>query len=142
MAAPSSPSPARDEQGRRHRRQADPERRTHPGSIDNGPLFHQPAYKGGSPDAQFLTFHEANPHVYRELVKMARQLKAQGHRSYSIKGLYEALRFKWSLRTHGDVVKLNNNNTSRYARLIMAQEPDLKGFFQTREMPSREGGDA
>jgi len=28
--------------------------------------------------------------------------------------------------------KLNNNYTSRYARLIMEQEPDLEGFFVTR----------
>ncbi|MEM1055157.1 MAG: hypothetical protein AAGI52_06495 [Bacteroidota bacterium] len=96
-----------------------------------------PAYKGG-PDAQFLAFHETNPHVYRELVGMARRLKGEGHRQYSIKGLYEALRFKWSLQTRGEPVKLNNNHTSRYARLIMAMEPDLKGFFATREMSSRE----
>ena len=133
-----TPSQARDDRGRRHRREADPSRPTHPGRLDQGPLFAQPAYKGGSPDAQFLTFHEANPHVYRELVAMARRLRDQGHAHYSIKGLYEALRYAWSLRTRGDVVKLNNNHTSRYARLIMAQEPDLKGFFQTREMASRE----
>ena len=133
-----TPSQARDDRGRRHRREADPSRPTHPGRLDQGPLFAQPAYKGGSPDAQFLTFHEENPHVYRALVKRARALREAGHRSYSIKGLYEALRFEWSLRTKGEPVKLNNNYTSRYARLIMAQEPDLRGFFQTREMPSRE----
>ena len=133
----ATPSPARDDRGQRHRRQADPERRTHPGTRDHGPLFAQPAYKGGSPDAQFLTFHEANPHVYRELVRLARELRDAGHRHYSIKGLYEVLRHRWSLRTRGEVVKLNNNYTSRYARLIMAQEPDLKRFFSTREMASR-----
>lgn len=127
--------PGRDDNGERIRRQADP---ASPRPADPGPLFAQPAYKGGSPDAQFLTFHEANPHVYHALVAMARQLKAQGHQSYSIKGLYEALRYKWSLQTRGESVKLNNNYTSRYARLIMAMERDLKGFFQTREMSSRE----
>lgn len=132
-----STTPGRDERGERIRRQADPAGPRH-AEHDNGPLFAVPAYKGGSPDAQFLTFHEANPHVYRALVAMARQLKAEGHRQYSIKGLYEALRFKWSLRTRGEPVKLNNNHTSRYARLIMAMEPDLRGFFSTREMSSRE----
>ena len=29
--------------------------------------------------------------------------------------------------------KLNNNFTAHYARLLMAQEPDLEGFFETRE---------
>ena len=133
-------SPARDDHGRRNRRQADPapRRSTHPGtSPDLGPLFNVPAYRGGSPDARFLTFHEENPHVYRALVGKARELRAAGHRHYSIKGLYEALRFEYSLRTKGEPVKLNNNYTAHYSRLIMAMEPDLKGFFSTREMPSR-----
>ena len=139
----ATPSPARDDQGRRNRREADPapRRSTHPGTRpDLGPLFAIPAYRGGSPDALFLTFHEENPHLYRELVKLARELKAAGHRRYSIKGLYETLRYRWSLRTKGEPVKLNNNYTAHYARLIMAQERDLEGFFSTREMPTRAGG--
>ena len=132
---------ARDEQGRRYRREADPSPRVRRPQAADGPLFNVPAYKGGSPDARFLTFHEANPHVYRELVAMARELRAAGHRHYSIKGLYEALRHKWSLRTRGEPVKLNNNYTAHYSRLIMAQERDLRGFFSTREMPTRAGAD-
>ena len=33
----------------------------------------------------------------------------------------------------GKDFKLNNNYVSRYARLIMAQEADLEGVFETRE---------
>ena len=136
----STPHPARDEHGRRHRREADAQaqRPPRPAAADDlGPLFRQPAYQGGSPDARFLTFHEANPHVYRELVRLAREVRASGHRTYSIAGLYEVLRHRWSLRTAGEPVKLNNNYRSHYARLIMAMEPDLRGFFQTRAMPTR-----
>jgi len=32
--------------------------------------------------------------------------------------------------------KLNNNYTSRYARLVMDECPDLDGFFNTRELQS------
>jgi len=81
----------------------------------------------------FDDFHRQNPAVYDELVRLTRQLKARGIRRYSIKGVYEVLRFNVKLRTTGDDYKLNNNYTASYARLIMEQEPDLDGFFDTRE---------
>ena len=33
--------------------------------------------------------------------------------------------------------KLNDHYTSRYARLIMEREPDLRGIFRTRKLMSR-----
>ena len=36
-------------------------------------------------------FHNANPDVYRELCKLARELKSGGRRRYGMKGLFEVL---------------------------------------------------
>lgn len=36
-----------------------------------------------------------------------------------------------------DLYRCNNDYTSRYARLVMRQEPALKGFFLTRELKSK-----
>lgn len=85
---------------------------------------------------RFRRFHSANPEVYRNLVNLARQLKRSGRDSYGIVGLYEVLRYDASLKTDGKPFKLSNDYRSRYARLIMAQEPDLEGFFKTRELSS------
>jgi len=84
-------------------------------------------------DAQFEEFHKNNPDVYRELVRLARMMKARGHKRIGIKMLWEVLRWERAMKTTDQTEwKLNNNYTSRYARLIMENEPDLKGFFVTR----------
>lgn len=87
--------------------------------------------------AGFLAFHEANPRVYEELVKLARQAKAKGRAKIGIGMLWEVLRWHFWLETKGDEeFKLNNNYRSRYARLIMGLEADLVGVFETRELRS------
>lgn len=82
---------------------------------------------------RFEAFHQANPHVYEQLVELALGLKRRGHRRYSIAGLFEVLRYNHALRTHGDDFKLNNNYRALYSRLIMRKEPRLHGFFETRK---------
>ena len=80
---------------------------------------------------RFEAFHAANPHVYRCLREKALELRRQGITRWGIKGLWEVVR--WSrARTTGDFRKLNNNFPAFYARLLMRQEPELAGFFETR----------
>lgn len=79
---------------------------------------------------RFEMFHAQNPHVYKLLVDLARQVKARGFTKYSINSLFERARWHYMFETTGDVFKLNNNYRSRYTRL-MQQEPDLAGMFAT-----------
>lgn len=83
--------------------------------------------------AKFLNFHYANPHVYNRLRALALEMKRQGIDKYSMKGLFEVLRWEHALKTTGDVFKLNNNYTSLYARGLMQNEPQLEGFFALRK---------
>tara|TARA_R110000824_G_scaffold385724_1_gene580025 strand:- start:759 stop:1130 length:372 start_codon:yes stop_codon:yes gene_type:complete len=83
-------------------------------------------------DATAWVFHRNNPNVSLELRRLALGLVDAGHRHYSIKGLFEVLRFNAALRTTGKPYKLNNNLTPFYARLLMNCEPMLAGFFHTR----------
>lgn len=95
--------------------------------------------KGGESrlDREFREFHDANPHIYHQLVRLARAWKAKGFTSVGMKMLWEVLRYHEGLRTRGDPsFKLNNNYTSRYARFIMEWESDLAGFFETRALTS------
>lgn len=86
---------------------------------------------------RFRAFDRANPEVYRELVKLARTLKRRGYDRYSIKGLFEVVRFNRNVQTNGDGgFKINNDFSALYARKIMRECPDLDGFFETRERRS------
>lgn len=84
---------------------------------------------------EFEAFHWRHPAVYSGLVRLARLGLARGHRKLGIGQLYEVLRWEWMIEGLPDGLegfKLNNNYRSRYARLIMAQEPGLGGVFDTR----------
>lgn len=87
-------------------------------------------------DQHFRDFHDDNPQVYTELVTMARQMKARGYTCIGVELLVAAYRWNRMLRTEADAYnfKINNNFTSRYARLIMDQEEDLAGFFKIRTL--------
>ena len=85
-------------------------------------------------DADWVTFHQANPHVYAELVRLARGANIRGQK-LGIGCLWETLRYSLSVDST-DPVKLNNSYRSRYSRLIMANEPDLAGYFDTRTLRS------
>ncbi len=87
-------------------------------------------------EARFHNFHHDNPHVYVELVRLARQARARGHLKIGIKMLWEVMRWNFKMQTTDTTsdFKLSNDYHSRYARLIMKQEKDLDGLFELREL--------
>ena len=87
--------------------------------------------RGHTIDGAFRLFHAANPHVYRLLKQLALQMRTSGRERYGIGGLFERLRWEYAIKTSGEF-KLNNNYRALYARKLMAEEPKLAGFFQTR----------
>jgi hypothetical protein len=82
---------------------------------------------------RFDAFHAANPDVYAELVRLARDARSAGRQRVGMKELWEVARWHLRLRTTGDEYRLNNDYTSCFARLIQDQEPDLAGLFETRK---------
>lgn len=110
-----------------------------PPVIEQGDLFAGPAVvvqPGPKPtlEERFQAFHTSNPDVYRRLTVMARDLLARGRSGVGIGMLWETLRYEQAMTTTGEPYKLNNSYRSRYSRTIMEQEPDLRGFFTTREL--------
>lgn len=98
---------------------------------DDGQLMFQ---EEDSIQTRFETFHRRNPAVYDGLVRLARKA---GRSRLGMKQLFEVLRWEWMLDGLPDEhehFKLNNNYTSRYARLIMENELDLAGVFETRKL--------
>lgn len=86
---------------------------------------------------RFEQFHRDNPRVYQTLIRLTREAKALGHDRVGMKMLFEVTRWELSIKVKSDDEwKLNNSFTSRYARLVAAQEPDLRDMFDTRELRS------
>lgn len=89
--------------------------------------------------SKFLDYHQRNPEVYQWLVQFSHDMKNAGYKSYGMKSIIERVRWHIDLNRpnndhEGDkMLKINNNHAPFYARLIMDNEPDLKGFFEIRE---------
>lgn len=88
---------------------------------------------------RFEAFHKLNPQVYTALRALALEMVRNGVRQYGIKGLTELLRWQFAIQTKGEAFKICNSYTSRYARLLMKQEPELAGFFELRELREADG---
>jgi hypothetical protein len=85
-------------------------------------------------EERFRRFDENNPALYLRLRAMAIELARSGRRRYSVKTLWEVLRWRNDLiRDPRERWKLNNSYTAFYSRELMAREPELAGFFETRE---------
>ena len=84
-------------------------------------------------EQNFIKFHAKNPWVYDKLRSMALQLRRSGRKSSGIAMLFEVLRYEYALTTNSDDgLKLNNNYSALYARLLAQQEPELQDFFHMR----------
>lgn len=81
----------------------------------------------------FEVFHNRHPWVYEKLRDMALELKRSGVKQYGISGLYEKLRYDYSVQARDiEGFKLNNNFSALYARMLAQQEPELRYFFKFR----------
>lgn len=91
--------------------------------------------RGMTIQEQFEDYHAAHPELYLELVRLALDVKGRGRKKYGLKAIAEVAR--WNLGYHkedDEEYAINNNYVSRYARLIMENEPELKGFFELRKL--------
>ncbi len=98
-------------------------------------MTHMPSLFDKTIDARFAEFHASNPQVYFTLVSLARQAKAVGKTRIGMKALWETMRWNlWLSTTHADEPKFDNSLTSRYARLIVANEPDIAPMIELRRL--------
>lgn len=82
----------------------------------------------------FEKFRDENPDVEDRLVSLLEEYAAEGATYVSIKHLWEIMRRARWLSTRGELWKLNNDYTSRYARLIAAARPDLAPLLRMRRL--------
>lgn len=104
---------------------------------DEAPELVRPEYEADlSIEERFQLFHSANPWVFAALVRLAKDLRNRGHRRFGVKLLFERLRYEYLVTTTDEHSpwRLNNNMTSRYARLIIENVPELADCFEIREL--------
>lgn len=105
-------------------------------------MIHQPTLFDDPPQpepdtlqARFETWLADNRHIYDLFLRAARSLKQQGRRRYGAKALVEWIRFHSGVVSVGDEFRVNNNYTSRLARLLLADFPEeFDGFLELRAL--------
>ena len=86
-------------------------------------------------DERFWAFHEANPDVFAHLCTFAQGAVEAGFERYSIKALVERVRYHVEVEVRStDGFRINNDFSSRYARLLMDEGVVPAGFFETRTL--------
>jgi len=91
---------------------------------------------------RFLEFHRANPWVYAKVCGFCDQLWDAGWRHYSMRTVIAVVRFDRDLKTEGSTVtvaggevisvKLNDQHSAYYARLVAYHNRRLRSFFEYR----------
>jgi hypothetical protein len=82
----------------------------------------------------FRVYHAAHHWVAARLLSIVRRYQAVGRRR-GVKFFFEVLRHERLMdSTDESGFKLNNNFSSRYAREIEREHPDLRGFFRKRRL--------
>jgi hypothetical protein len=82
----------------------------------------------------FERFHAQNPEVYDLLRKFALEALGAGRTKMGIKFIIERIRWEMLVVTRGNEFNINNNFSSRYARKLMAEVPELDGVFELRTL--------
>lgn len=90
--------------------------------------------EGATIQERFEAFHELNPWVLAWMERLTREWLASGKRRLGIKMLTEILRWEHGRQTSGDTFKISNDYTSRYARLMIARNPEWADVFVLREL--------
>lgn len=99
-------------------------------------LFSPSGGSAGTLQARFEAFHAEHPDVYAEFKRAAYRLLRAGVRHYGAKAIFEFLRYQRAIsgRDVGEPWKLNNNYHSRYARLLIDEDPRFAEILEVRAL--------
>ena len=81
-------------------------------------------------------FHNENPEVYELVERFTFDAIRAGRKHFSIKAIFERIRWYTAVETRGEPFKLSNNHRPYYARHFMEMNPKYKGFFRTNRVPT------
>lgn len=99
--------------------------------LFDAPLVIPPMVRGATLAQRWESFHKINPQVYAAIERQALRLAAQGERRIGVKAIVEDLR-RGRLATKGDDWRINNSWPAFYARLLVANHPELERVIEMR----------
>ena len=80
---------------------------------------------------------ESGQAVEGHVVRYARMLRGRGVKHYGIAGIWERIRWDFTLTRGDEPFKLNNSFRSLMVRRVVERLPELAGFFETRPLRGR-----
>jgi hypothetical protein len=90
--------------------------------------------------AKWKRYHENNPWVYAEFLKVARELRADGFGECSAWLIINQIRWIVARKTKGDTFKISNDYVAIYARMAIWHFPDeFEHFFTIKKMKEERG---
>jgi hypothetical protein len=85
----------------------------------------------------FKKYDEENPKIWEAFKKYSFLAKNERHfKNYSANGIFEIIRWHTELNSRNNY-KVNNNFRPDYARKMMEEFPEFKGFFRVRELKAK-----
>lgn len=87
----------------------------------------------------FQQYHNDNPEVWNQFKLYTFRTKERGFSNYSANGIFEIIRWHTGVKIGKDGFKMNNNYRADYARKMMDEYPEFKGFFRVRELKTARG---
>lgn len=98
-------------------------------NLQDLPLFKKDSSYESKLLRHWIECKKKNPWLMPKLAEMSLELKRLGHDRYSMKGIFEALRWETRYSTNDLGLKINNNYTAFAARDLMNDYPELQGFL-------------
>ena len=83
---------------------------------------------------KFREFHDNNPRVWELLQRFTLEVINKGFKHYSVKAVFERIRWHTDVETSDPEFKLSNNHTAYYSRMFMDKYPEHEGFFRTNRL--------
>ena len=90
----------------------------------------------GTIQDKFEEYHRARPEIMVHLLRLVAEVRGRGFKHYGMKSFWERMRWHFQIEQGDAEFKLNNSYTSRYARKLVEENPELEGFFEMRELQS------
>ena len=81
---------------------------------------------------QAEAFHNKHPEVWVKFIEFTFDRINKGYKNYSVKAIFERIRWHTDIETNGEEFKMSNNYTPYYARFFMHEHPQYQGFFRTQ----------
>lgn len=89
-------------------------------------------------EERFQAFMRLHPEVFMAFRQRAQHLRERGKRHISADSICHYLRDETPIdaRTGQDIYKINNNWSSRFARLLITEDPSFSAYIETRKLRS------